>query len=470
MRLPRAGLLPLHLKLYDDTLPAMRARLEPWIDEIAAGIAAEGVALVRAPTCRLAAEFEEAVRRFEREDVDIIVTVHLAYSLSLEAIEALTAARRPLLLLDTTMDAAFGPGVDPERILYNHGIHGVQDLACMLRRRGVPFEIVAGHARGSKVLRRTAEIARAARAARCVRGARILRIGEPFRGMGDFAVGEEILERAFDFSVEHASPEALVPSIRSVSDAELETEMREDRERYDVEAPPDVHERSVRMGLGLRKFLEHWRCDALTVNFLAFDSPLDTVPFLEISKAMARGLGYAGEGDVLTAGLVGALSRGFGRTTFTEAFCPDWEGGSLFLSHMGEINPAVAAEKPRLVEKDFPWTGARNPAIIACAPENGPAVLVNLAPGPNDTFVLLVCPVEVLGDATHPAMLKDVRGWVKPPIRLEDFLERYSRAGGTHHSALVLGDHAEAIAAFGRFAGLKPTVIGAAGSRSGSAE
>ena len=62
------------------------------------------------------------------------------------------------------------------------------------------------------------------------------------------------------------------------------------------------------------------------------------MPFLEISRLMERGIGYAGEGDVLTAALVGALMKVYAETTFTEMFCPDWKGNSIMLSHMGEIN------------------------------------------------------------------------------------------------------------------------------------
>ena len=174
---------------------------------------------------------------------------------------------------------------------------------------------------------------------------------------------------------------------------------------------------------------------------------------------MSRGMGYAGEGDVLTASLVGALSQGFGKTTFTEAFCPDWENGALFISHMGEINPDVSAEKLHLCEKEFPWTGALNPAILACAPAPGPAVLVNLAPGPDHTFSLIVAPVEVLEDTTNPALKKTVRGWIRPKTSLEGFLESYSRCGGTHHSALILGERAEAIAAFASFLGIERTIL-----------
>jgi hypothetical protein len=47
--------------------------------------------------------------------------------------------------------------------------------------------------------------------------------------------------------------------------------------------------------------------DSLTVTCLGATAP-PVMPFLEFSKAMERGIGYAGEGDALTAVLVGALA------------------------------------------------------------------------------------------------------------------------------------------------------------------
>ena len=173
---------------------------------------------------------------------------------------------------------------------------------------------------------------------------------------------------------------------------------------------------------------------------------------------MARGTGYGGEGDVLTAGLVGALARGFGDTTFTEIFCSDWQGGSLFLSHMGEINPALAAARPVLAERQYGFLGGPT-ASLACAIRPGTAVFANVVPGPGGRFDLIVAPVEMLPDTCREEMRTAVRGWMKPRLPVAEFLEAYSRLGGTHHSALVMGADAEALAAFGRFAGLGVQVI-----------
>jgi L-arabinose isomerase len=280
---------------------------------------------------------------------------------------------------------------------------------------------------------------------------RVLRIGGAFPGMGDFAISDDVLRRVIGITVENIEPAALADSVNAVSDDAVAAEIAADRKRFRVECDEAVHARSVRIGLGLRRFLDAGGFGAFSMNFLAFKEstgPVNTVPFLECCKAMARGLGYAGEGDTLTAALVGALSQGFGAATFTEIFCADWAGQSLFLSHMGEINPAIAAAQPLLYEKEYPFSPALNPATLACAPQPGPATLVNLAPGPNDSFRLITAPVEALADGTHPDLKRWVRGWIRPAPPLARFLEEFSHLGGTHHSALVFGDHVEALAAF----------------------
>lgn len=491
---PNVGLLPLYLRFYDEIDATWRDHYAPFLAQIANGLKAQGLEVQTAPICCVAAEFATAVADLEAAGVDCIVTLHLAYSPSLESIDALCRTELPLVLLDTTMAPGFGVDVAPDRILFNHGIHGVMDLASMLRRRKRPFEIVAGHYQTSDVVARAADLVhrgtadqrpspppsgamprnddslgRAEVATRAFRNSRILRIGSVFAGMGDFAAEEAVLAQQFGIHVDQLDLAALDTMVRAVSDEAVATEIAADREHYRCQLTEQAHTRAVRVGLGLRALVETGRYDGFSINFQAFDSkdrPANTMPFLEASKAMARGVGYAGEGDVLTAALVGALARSFRATTFTEIFCADWAGNSLFLSHMGEICPATATATPRVFEKPLPFIGGHSPAILTCSVKPGPAVLVNLAPGPDSTFSLIVCPVDVLpeDDRLDPQMPDNIRIWIRPAGGdIAGFLEAYSHAGGTHHNALVLGDHLEAISAFGHMAGM--TVIQIDGGR-----
>jgi len=456
LRKPRIGLLPLYLELYDQTLPDMRRELEPFLQNAIGAFEKQRIEVVPSSICRVRTEFEEAVALFDTKDVDIIVTLHLAYSPSLESAKVLAEAGQPILMLDTTPDESFGRDVDPNRLLYNHGIHGLQDLASVLNRFGKRYQVVAGHLSDPALMRRASGVCRAAMAAKQLSRTRALRIGPVFEGMGDFQAEPSAL-RTLGFEVDEISPDALLEDVDRVTEDEIEAELVLDEDSFRVEVDSEVHRRTTRLCLGLRRYLEKGGYDAFSMNFLAFDyeaGPLSTVPFLECSKAMSRGIGYAGEGDVLTAPLVGVLQRAFGGATFTEIFCPDWKGGSLFLSHMGEINPEVAAEKPRLYEKQFPFTRAQNPAAIACAPKPGPGTLVNLAPGPGQSFQLVLSRVEILGDGSGPGIDDWIRAWVRPEMKLEEFLEAYSEVGGTHHSALMIGDRVEELLSFALWTGL----------------
>ena len=93
---PKIGLLPLYIALYDKCAPECRARFTPFLDRIRQGFATERVDVVQAGICTVEAEAEEAIGRFEREKVDLIVTIHLAYSPSLESVGALAATRLPI--------------------------------------------------------------------------------------------------------------------------------------------------------------------------------------------------------------------------------------------------------------------------------------------------------------------------------------------------------------------------------------
>ena len=461
MRQPaKIGLVPLYLELYDRVLPQMRPVFEPFLAEVEAQFQRRGVAVQRETVCRTKDEVAAAVKRLEDANVDLLVTLHLAYSPSLESIDALVKTKLPILLLDTTMDESFGAATHPDRILYNHGIHGVQDLASVLLRRGRTFAVIAGHLKAATIMDRAVFHAGAAAAAQTLRRMNVLRVGESFRGMGDFYVDESVLRDKLGVHVHQTDAAAIAKVAGQLSEDAIAQEMQEDQRRYVVKVSQEVHRRSVRASLAFRKAVQDAGCGACSFNFLAFDTaegPACTPPFLGASKMMAEGFGYAGEGDVLTAALVGALNRAF-VVNFTEIFCADWTGNSIFLSHMGEFNPACAEGEVSMVEKDFPFTGAKNPAILVGAMKRGPAVLVNLAPGPDNSFRLLATPVEILGDAEREDMQQIVRGWFRAEVDVASFLEWYSVNGGTHHCALVHGDALEAIVNFASYCGI-PCVV-----------
>ena len=435
----KIGLLPLYLELYDNANPGLRERINAFLAKMSGSLKDMGLEVVDVPVCRLKAEFADAVKRFEEENVDAIVTLHLAYSPSLESAEVLAATKLPIIVLDTTETYDFGPQQERTEVSYNHGIHGVQDMCNLLIRNGKSFVIEAGHWQNSDVLKRVYRRVRSAKLAQSMKNTRAGLIGDSFKGMGDFLVPADVLKSSIGVELVKGCFDTITSIMNGISKEEIDAEIENDRKIFDAAGvTAEAHERSVRAGLAVRKWIEKENLSAFSMNFLAFTAStgMPTVPFLEASKAMARGIGYAGEGDVLTASLVGALSKVYPGTTFTEIFCPDWENNTIFLSHMGEVNVSLASDKPVLYEMKFAYTDVEKPITAAARLRGGKAVFINLAPRAGGRYALILAPVEVV-DVQGQDKMGGIRGWIKPPMPISDFLEKYSYAGGTHHSAMV---------------------------------
>lgn len=121
----------------------------------------------------------------------------------------------------------------------------------------------------------------------------------------------------------------------------MDAEIALDREKYTVEVhKTEEYRAATRSGLAVRKWMEDEKLDSCTVNFLTLDiCGLPKMPFPECCKILERGQGYAGEGDVLTAGLVGALMSVYPNSTFTEMFCPGLGAGCTAAESYGREQP-----------------------------------------------------------------------------------------------------------------------------------
>ena len=467
MNTTKIGFLPFYIKLYDDCGSGAKARprLEPFADRLVDELKQRNFDVVTVPFCRIKNEFEEAVAKFEAEGCKAIVTWHAAYSPSLECIDALAGTDLPIVVLDTTETYSMGPTLEQFEISLCHGIHGVMDMCSMLNRRSKAFAIAAGHIDHSDVMDKTAGFIRAAVAAKSLNGSNTGSIGGSFDGMGDFLVPDADMLSRFGVEVVYPKKNEFAALIESVDEAAVEAEMALDRETYYEIEPVDeeTHRRTVKNSLAVRKWINDNGIDAFTANFreIAVDTGLEIMPFMEACKSMARGIGYAGEGDVLTASLVGALLSAYDETSFIEIFCPDWKNDTLLLCHMGEYNPNLTAFRPGMKGIKFIFGDTKDPVVSYGCYKAGEATFVNLY-RTNGDFKMVISPVTMqeVKEGEDPSFAAcRVRGWMKPRKPIAQFLEELSLLGATHHSALVYGATPREIAYFAQLLRIEYDII-----------
>ncbi len=454
----KIGLLPLFIKLYDDIGNAYRPTLEPYLEKIAQKFEAKGLEVVRNEFCRIKPEFEEAVSKFEAENVDAIVTIHMAYSPSLESIEVLTKTKLPIVVLDATYTPEYSHEYHNGFITFNHGIHGVMDMCSMLKRLGKPYAIAAGHADNSDVIDRVCGYVKAAKAAASLGNGKVARVGGSFAGMGDFLIPNEEMKERFGVEVNEIEPDYLAKLVESVTDNEVDAEVADNASKFDFadDIVEDEYRQHLKSCIAMRKCIENGNYSAFTVNFLNLDG-IGSMPFLEACKAMGRGIGYAGEGDALTAAFTGALMKAYPETGFVEIFCPDWKNDMLLLSHMGEVSYSTVKGKPVIHRGSGSITKGVQPYKGYAAMKEGKGVYVNISRD-ADNFQLFAANAEMV-DRQPDEFATAMHGWMKPTgYTTAEFLETHSKHGATHHSIFVYGTTIEEIEYFGKLLGMKVVI------------
>jgi L-arabinose isomerase len=444
-RKPRIGLLALTLELYEQLAPGLREGREQWLRQAVLHALAPLADVCFAGSVYRREDVETVVADYEAWGAEALLVLCLTYSPSQIALPALQRTKLPILVWNTQELWGVDGSFDGDKMVHNHGVHGTQDLANVLLRRGVPFHYLTSHLRDS-AFDRLEDFFQAASAVAGLRRCRLGLMGYPFPGMGDFAVDTTHLASTLGCSWTALAVEQYVDRAAAAADAAVEALKAEYRQSYSLaedltEADLDATARSE---VSLRSIVSDHRLDGLTYQFLAFgeDERTVTLPLVAMSRLMADGVGFAGEGDLIGAAGCWLLNRLCPPASFSEIFTIDFQGNSLFLSHMGEANVAMARTdlKIPLVARPYPITRTRGrqlALVTTFAP--GPATLCALTLGPQDRWRLIVGRVTI-DDFGPLASLPVPHCKVLAPIDVRQWLTTYAQAGGPHHHAICRGD------------------------------
>jgi L-arabinose isomerase len=458
---PKIGLLPLMLEMYKKFAPEMEKKQKPFIDNIA-GMLRQFADVKKAPICSRREEIKSSVKGFESEDIDLIVVVFISYSTSISAINPLLETTIPLLLFSTSPKSGMAQGMNMDDIMLNHGIHGYMDLANVLKRNNRHFAFVSGKKDDEGAYQQIEQWANTAGTRRLLGESVIGIAGYTFDGMGDFGIDTTFLHTAVGPEVKHIPLDLLAERIDDVSDSEIKKETELDKKKYEINenVGADIHQESNRVYLGLKKVVEELDLKAFTMHFQGMlENPrIKTLPFLAISKLQESGLCYSGEGDFLGATACMMLRYLCGDTVFTETFCPDFDGGRIVMAHMGESNPAFGI-KTVLRRKKFVFGKAVDPVIADTHMKPQKTTVLNFGIAQDNDFQMVAYTGEVCEKIPGSEDIDMPYFHFKPSLNLEDFLNEYGLAGGTHHIAMTPGDRREDLIRLAEMLGIDIVVL-----------
>ena len=373
--------------------------------------------------------------------IGVIMWMH-TFSPAKMWISALKALRKPMLHLHTQYNERLPyESIDMDFMNLNQSAHGDREFGFICTRLGIKREVVAGYYKHADVIEKIRRFAQAAAAVDFGRGMRVAMFGSNMRDVAVTDADRVECEIKYGWNVNYYGIGDLCDVISEVTEAETDAKMAEYAEKYAMNTDNTAAVREqAKYEVALDKFLARENISAFTDTFQDLHG-LEQLPGLAAQNIMAKGYGFGPEGDCKTAALaavLGKLAEGReGATGFLEDYTYDLpEGGEAELaSHMLEVSPVFAAEKPAIEVHPLGIGGKADPARLVFEGVTGEGIAVSLI-DLGDRFRLVCAEITLVKQPAAMPKLPVARVmWkLKPDFAVGSAAWIY--AGGAHHAVV----------------------------------
>lgn len=443
-------------------------------NEMVAGLNASGnlpVKVVYKGTANSSAEVSEIFRSANGDTkcVGVITWMH-TFSPAKMWIHGLMDFKKPLLHLHTQYNEEIPwNDIDMDFMNLNQSAHGDREFGHITSRLRKPRKVVVGYWKDKSTHQKIAGWMRVAAAWADAQDLRIIRFGD---NMNNVAVtdGDKVeAEIRLGYHVDNAPIAKLVPYIEAVTEAEIDTLVAEYERIYDFaddcKKGTEKHQYvrdSAAQEIGLRRFLQEKKAKAFTTSFDELEGMKQLMGFAS-QRLMAEGYGFGAEGDWKTAALcrtMWVMASGLpGGSSFLEDYTLNFAGekSSILQAHMLEINPEIAAKKPR-VEVHYLGIGDSGTCTrLVFQAHEGEGVAATIVDMGN-RFRMIVNEVEVIKPKALPKLPVACALWIPQP-NLEVGAGAWILAGGTHHSSFSFAVTSEMLEDYAEIADIEMLLI-----------
>jgi L-arabinose isomerase len=357
-------------------------------------------------------------------------------------IAGLSELKKTLLHLHTQFNRDIPWGeIDMDFMNLNQSAHGDREYGFIGTRMKIGRKVVVGHWQDKKVTERISDWMRTAAAFTDSKTLKIARFGDNMREVAVTEGDKVEAQIKFGWSTSYYGIGDLVAKMNEVSNEAVEELYEDYNELYNID--PNADQNSIRyqarIELGLKAFLEEGNFSAFTTNFEDLHG-MKQLPGLAVQRLMEQGYGFAGEGDWKTAALLRMMkiiADGKG-TSFMEDYTYHLEEGNELVlgSHMLEVCPTIAANRPKIQVHPLSIGGKEDPARMVFDGDAGRALNASIVDLGN-RFRLVVNEVEAVKSEKEMPNLPVAKVLWKPKPSLSESAEAWIHAGGAHHTVFT---------------------------------
>ena len=297
---------------------------------------------------------------------------------------------------------------------------------------------------------------------------KVARFGDNMRNVA-VTEGDKIeAQISLGWTVDYYGIGDLVDEIKHVSKKDVDKAYADLKERYELvvgDNAADKYEHSVREQLkqyiAIKRFLDKGNYTAFTTNFEDLWG-MEQLPGLAVQLLMREGYGFGGEGDWKTAALDRVLKvmAHNEKTAFMEDYTLDLRKGheAILGSHMLEVDPTIASDKPRVEVHPLDIGDKEDPARLVFTGSVGDALDVTLTDF-RDGLKFIGYPVKANKPEKETPHLPVAKQLWTPLVGLKEGSTKWIQNGGGHHTVFSFAITKGQIVDLAKMYGIKSEII-----------
>lgn len=404
-----------------------------------------------------------------RDEVVGVITWMHTFSPAKMWIRGTKLLQKPLLHLATQFNESIPwETIDMDFMNLNQAAHGDREYGFINARLRKQNKIVVGYWQTTRVQEQISAWMDVAAAYNESFNIKVARFGDNMRNVAVTEGDKVEAQIQFGWVVDYYGIGDLVQYVDAVTDEEVEKVFAEYKDLYDFDYGDyeketwEAHVRvQARQEVGIRRFLEAGNYNAFTSNFEDLYG-MQQLPGLAVQRLMAEGYGFAGEGDWKTAALDRLMkvmahneNTGF-MEDYTYELAADKE--AILQSHMMEVDPTLAVNKPKIVVAPLSMGNREDPARLVFDGKTGVGVVVSMVDF-GTHYKLLINEVETFEPTEEAPNLPVARMMWTPKPNFQQGIKAWIETGGGHHTVLSLNLTSDQIVTWAKLVDLEVKVI-----------
>lgn len=404
-----------------------------------------------------------------RDEVAGVITWMHTFSPAKMWIRGTKLLQKPLLHLATQYNESIPwSTIDMDFMNLNQSAHGDREYGFINARLKKNNEIVVGHWENNTVQERIGSWMDVAVAYNESFNIKVARFGDNMRNVGVTEGDKVEAQIQFGWTVDYFGIGDLVEVVNQITDEEVNKLFEDYEKLYDFDYTgydKEIWEKHVkiqaRYEIAIKRFLDDGGYTAFTSNFEDLHG-MDQLPGLAVQRLMAQGYGFAGEGDWKTAALdrfLKIMSHNQD-TGFMEDYTYELGQGqeAILQSHMLEVDPSLAANKPKILVAPLGIGGKEDPARLVFDGKAGEGVVVSMADF-GTHYKLLINEVEAFEPTEDAPQLPVARVMWKVKPNFQEGVKTWIQTGGGHHTVVSLTVISDQVITWAKLVGLDYILI-----------